>query len=165
MRCRESTWESLLLMTFEWKKWAVVSERKLVWDILRNWNQQTWLFLFQTDFDTDGENSKEQICPTKEIEWGRLKLWPLSNWDDSWDPPVNGLLFIDPILCINKQSSLWRNNRDGGKKNPLISKWGDDSCCLQFVPSPRCPWAMDNKCSMEWKNPKKNSRIYKMVAS
>jgi hypothetical protein len=24
-------------MTFEWKKGAVVSERKLVWDILRNW--------------------------------------------------------------------------------------------------------------------------------
>jgi hypothetical protein len=51
-------------MTFEWKKGAVVSERKLVWDILRNWNQQTRLFLFQTDFDTDDENSKEQICPT-----------------------------------------------------------------------------------------------------
>jgi hypothetical protein len=66
-------------MTFEWKKGAVVSERKLVWDILRNWNQQTRLFLFQTDFDTDDENSKEQICPTKEIEWGRLKLWRLSN--------------------------------------------------------------------------------------
>jgi hypothetical protein len=34
-------------LTFEWKKGAVVSERKLVWDILRNWNQQTWLFLLR----------------------------------------------------------------------------------------------------------------------
>jgi hypothetical protein len=123
----------------------VVSERKLVWDILRNWNQQTRLFLFQTDFDTDDENSKEQICPTKEIEWGRPKFWPLSNWDDSWDPPLSGLLFIDPILCINKQRSLWRMR--WRKKKYLDLQVGWWQCCLQFVPSPRCPWAVDNKCS------------------